>query len=498
MDAIKIQMQRTARPHEHLSLVPVIHIIGWFVTALGLLMIVPALVDGAYGNPDWKVFSVSSGISVFFGIALLLTTSGARLHLSVRQGFLLTTGVWVCATVVGALPLMFSGLGMNFTDAFFEAMSGLTTTGSTVMAGLDTAPPGILLWRGLLQCIGGIGFIAVGLAMLPFLQIGGMQLFRLESSERADKAVPQAGRFAAMLLFIYLGLTLTCAIALRIAGMTWLEAAVHAMTTLSTGGYSTSDSSVAYFRSPSIEWIISGFMLMGSLPFLLYLRTLQGRGGFLYRDEQVRSFLRFVVIVSLGMGLWLWSVSDMAFGDAIRLATFNVISVVTTTGFASSDYSTWGDLSQVFFFLLTFVGGCTGSTAGGLKAFRFDILGLALKVYIRRLIYPHGAFAATYNGRTVTSDVFAGVLLFMGLYLITTAVMSVLLAMTGLDLLTCITGAATAIGNVGPGLGPIIGPVGNFSTLPDTSKWILSSAMLLGRLEFFTVLALFAPRFWRH
>jgi trk system potassium uptake protein TrkH len=188
----------------------------------------------------------------------------------------------------------------------------------------------------------------------------------------------------------------------------------------------------------------------------------------------------------------------MALSDAIRLSTFNVISVVTTTGFASSDYSTWGDLSQVFFFLLTFVGGCTGSTAGGLKAFRFDILGLALKVYVRRLIYPHGAFAVTYNGRTVTSDVFAGVLLFMGLYLITTAVISVLLAMTGLDLLTCITGAATAIGNVGPGLGPIIGPVGNFSTLPDTSKWILSAAMLLGRLEFFTVLALFAPRFWRH
>lgn len=498
MNAIKVELQRTARPHEHLSLVPVIHIIGWFVTALGFLMIVPALVDGAFGNPDWKVFSVSSGISVFFGIALLLTTSGARLHLSIRQGFLLTTGVWVCATVVGALPLMFSGLGMNFTDAFFEAMSGLTTTGSTVMAGLDTAPPGILLWRGLLQCIGGIGFIAVGLAMLPFLQIGGMQLFRLESSERADKAVPQAGRFAAMLLFIYLGLTLTCMIALRVAGMTWLEAAVHAMTTLSTGGYSTSDSSVAYFRSPSIEWIISGFMLMGSLPFLLYLRTLQGRGRFLVRDEQVRSFLRFVVAVSAALGVWLWMSSEMAFWDAIRLATFNVISVVTTTGFASSDYSTWGDLSQVVFFLLTFVGGCTGSTAGGLKAFRFDILGLALKVYIQRLIYPHGAFAATYNGRTVTSDVFAGVLLFMGLYLITTAGISVLLAMTGLDLITCITGAATALGNVGPGLGPIIGPVGNFSTLPDSSKWILSAAMLLGRLEFFTVLALFSPRFWRH
>jgi trk system potassium uptake protein TrkH len=494
-----VEMSRTTRAGESLALVPVIHIIGWFVTALGLLMIVPALVDGAYGNPDWKVFSVSAGVSTFAGIALLLTTSGARLHLSIRQGFMLTTGVWLCASVAGSLPLMFSGLGMNFTDAFFETMSGLTTTGSTVLVGLDTAPPGILLWRGLLQWIGGIGFIAVGLAMLPFLQIGGMQLFRLESSEKADKAVPQAGRFAALLLTVYLGLTLACLIALHLAGMTWLEASVHAMTTLSTGGYSTSDNSVGYFRSASVEWIITVFMLAGSLPFLLYVRAVQGRGRFfLLRDEQVQSFLRFVVAVSIGLGFWLWFAQDVAWADALRLATFNVVSVVTTTGYASTDYTQWGNLAQVVFFLLTFVGGCTGSTAGGLKAFRFDILGLALKVYIQRLIFPHGAFAATYNGRTVAADVVAGVLLFMGLYLITAAVVSVLLAMTGLDLVTCVSGAATALGNVGPGLGPIIGPAGNFSSLPDTAKWLLSTAMLLGRLEFFTVLALFSPRFWRH
>ncbi len=492
-------MSRTGRAHENLALVPVIHIIGWFVTALGAVMIVPALVDGAYGNPDWKVFSVSAGVTVFAGVSLLLTTSGARLNLSIRQGFILTTGVWLCASVAGSLPLMFSGLGMNFTDAFFETMSGLTTTGSTVLAGLDTAPPGILLWRGLLQWIGGIGFIVVGLAMLPFLQIGGMQLFRLESSERSDKAVPQAGRFAAMLLLVYVGMTIVCMGFLHFAGMTWLEAAVHAMTTLSTGGYSTSDNSVGYFRSPAIEWIISLFMLLGSLPFLLYVRMAQRRGRFfLLRDEQVRSYLRFVVAVALGLTIWLWLMRDLDANDALRLSVFNTISIITTTGYAANDYTVWGDFAQVLFFLLTFVGGCTGSTAGGIKAFRFDILGLALKVYIQRLIFPHGAFASTYNGRTVAGDVVAGVLLFMGLYLITTAVLSILLAMTGLDLITCVSGAATALGNVGPGLGPIIGPAGNFSSLPDSAKWLLSGAMLLGRLEFFTVLALFSPRFWRH
>lgn len=492
------ELTRVVRPREFLSFVPVIHVIGWFVTALGILMLLPALVDRAFANPDWKVFSVSSGVTVFAGTALLLTTRGAKLQLSIHQGFLLTTGVWLCAAVAGSLPLMFSGLGMNFTDAFFETMSGLTTTGSTVLVGLGDAPPGILLWRGLLQWIGGIGFIAVGLAMLPFLQIGGMQLFRLESSEKSDKAVPQAGRFAAYLLLTYVGLTSVCLLLLLLAGMTWLEAAVHAMTTLSTGGYSTSDSSVGHFNSPVVEWIITVFMLAGSLPFLLYVRTMQGRGRFLVRDQQVRSYIRFVVGITVGLAYWLWLFDDFPMSDALRSAAFNVVSVITTTGYASTDYTLWGDLPQVLFFLLTFVGGCTGSTAGGLKAFRFDILGVALKVYIQRLIFPHGAFAATYNGRTVGEDVFAGVLLFMGLYFITTAVIGILLAVTGLDLVTSISGAATAIGNVGPGLGPVIGPAGNFSSIPDAAKWLLSAAMLLGRLEFFTVLTLFAPRFWRN
>jgi trk system potassium uptake protein len=322
-------------------------------------------------------------------------------------------------------------------------------------------------------------------------------LFRLESSEKAEKAVPQAKRFAVLLLSVYVGLSVVCTIALLAAGMTPLEAVVHAMATLSTGGFSTSDASVGHFASPSIEWILTGFMVLGSLPFILYLRFVQGRPDVLVGDQQVRSYLRFLFVVIILFTCWMVLVQRTPPLDALRLVAFNVVSVVTTTGFASADYSQWGDPAIVVFFLLTFVGGCTGSTSGGLKAFRFDILRLALRIHVHRLIYPHGAFVAAYNGRKVTDDVFTGVLLFMGLYLITTAMVGLLLGLMGLDLVTAISGAATAVGNVGPGLGPIIGPAGNFAPLPAAAKWVLAFAMLLGRLELFTVLALFARGFWR-
>jgi trk system potassium uptake protein TrkH len=345
--------------------------------------------------------------------------------------------------------------------------------------------------------VGGIGFIVVGLAILPFLQVGGMQLFRLESSEKSEKAVPQAKRFALLLLSVYVGFSAACTAALLAAGMSPLEAIVHAMATLSTGGFSTSDASVAHFGNAAIDWIIVFFMLLGSLPFLLYLRFVQGRPDLLFQDEQVRSFMRFLFVVILALTAWMVFDQRMPPLEALRLVAFNVVSVVTTTGFASTDYSLWGDPAIVVFFLLTFVGGCTGSTAGGLKAFRFDILRLALRIHVHRLIYPHGAFVAAYNGRKVTDDVFTGVLLFMGLYVITVAIVALLLGLMNLDLVTAISGAATAVGNVGPGLGPLIGPAGNFASLPDAAKWVLAIAMLFGRLELFTVLALLARGFWK-
>jgi trk system potassium uptake protein TrkH len=482
-----------------LSVRPVLHVIGWVTAFLGLMMLVPASVDWTMRNPDWQVFAVSAGVTAFCGVALVLANEGSSdfLHLSLQQGFLLTTGLWIAAAIAGSLPLAFSELDLHYADAFFESMSGITTTGSTVLVGIDAMPPGIVLWRCMLQGLGGIGFVAASFAMLPFLRVGGMQLFRLESSERSDKVVPQAKRFVVFLLLIYSGLIVLCVIAYALAGMTFFEAVCHGLTTVATGGYSTSDASLGHFDSAAIEWIGVVFMLAGSMPFILYMRVLQGRPGYFWRDEQVHSFLRFVALASAGLAVWLWIEHEASIVDAIRVSVFNIVSVVTTTGYATTDYNAWGSFAIVAFFLLTFVGGCSGSTAGGLKAFRFDMLAKAIDIYVRRLLFPHGTFVATYNRRPVTDDVFAGVLMFMGVYLLTVAAVSAGLALMGLDALTSISGAATAVGNVGPGLGDQIGPAGNFAALPDGAKWLLSFAMLLGRLELFSVLALFAPRFWK-
>jgi trk/ktr system potassium uptake protein len=494
---MSVSLPPTSRGGDAFGLAPILHLIGWFVGVLGALMLVPAIVDRFVGNSDWQVFAVSSAGTLFIGAATVMSTERPHGRLSIHQGFLLTAGVWMAAAGVGAVPLWFSQFGLDFTDAVFESMSGITTTGSTTIVGLDTAPPGILLWRGLLQWIGGIGFIVVGLAMLPFLKIGGMQLFRLESSEKSEKAMPQATRFAAAFVAIYVGLTMTCALLLKIAGMTTLEAVAHAMSTIATGGFSTSDSSVGHFANPVIDWIIVVFMISGSLPFLLYVRLLQRRRKLEFSFHQVVTFFRLIGGATLLMTLWLVIERDTGLFEALTLSAFNVVSIVTTTGFATDDYSLWGHLPLVLFMLLTFVGGCSGATAGGIKMFRFDMLLLALELYVRRLIYPHGAFVVTYDGRRVGEDVIAGVLMFVGIYLITTGAVSVVLAILGLDFMTSISGAATAIGNVGPGLGPLIGPAGNFAEVSDAAKWVLTAAMLLGRLELFTVFALFAPAFWR-
>jgi trk system potassium uptake protein TrkH len=486
-----------ASTREYVALKPVFHVIGWFLTAVGLLMILPAIVDLGVGHGDWKAFAASATVTVFLGIALILSTDSPNLSISRRQGFVLTTGIWIFSAAFGAMPMAFSELNLTYTDAYFEAMSGLTTTGSTVIIGLDTAPPGILLWRGLLQWIGGIGFIVVGMAMLPFLRVGGMQLFRTESSERSDKIVPQARRFAGMLLLVYIALTTACAVLLDFAGMTHFEAVVHAMTTISTGGFSTSDGSVGHFDSWLIEWILVVFMIASSLPFVVYARMLRGRPGSILRESQIRSFIRFIVFVVLAIAFWLWYADGFAPLQALTKSAFNVVSILTTTGYASTDYTQWGSLPLGTFFLLTFIGGCTGSTAGGLKIFRFQMLGVALRIQVRRLIYPHAAVTATYQNRPVSDDVITGVILYMGVYLLTTAATSVALEFMGVDLLTSVTGAATAVGNVGPGLGALIGPTGNFDILPDGAKWVLAAAMLLGRLEIFTVIVLLSPRLWR-
>ena len=476
---------------------PIVVVEGIFILVIGLLMMVPGAVDWAASDPEWKAFMVGSGISIIAGILMVSSSWTGDISFNIRQGFLLTTTSWILISAVSAIPFVFAGLKIDYTDAFFEAMSGLTTTGSTVLSGLDGMPSGILLWRSLLQWIGGIGIIVTAVAMLPFLRVGGMQLFRMESSDKSEKIMPRAAQIAAVIGLVYFGLTVLNAIAYALAGMTGFEAVNHAMTTLSTGGFSTSDQSMGHFKAPAIRWVATAFMLLSGLPFVLYANALHGKWKDLFHNSQVQSFIYFLLLVILSLSAWLSIIKGVPVSKAIRLTAFNVVSVVTTTGYASTDYSLWGTFPIVVFFFLTFVGGCTGSTSGGIKIFRFEIMYRIIRQQLHSMLYPSGVFIVRYNSRNLPSEVMRSIGIFVSQFCAIIVLMTFLLSMTGLDLMTSVTGAATAIANVGPGLGAIIGPAGNFSSLPDTAKWILSIGMLVGRLEIMTVLVLLTRGFWK-
>jgi trk system potassium uptake protein TrkH len=353
---------------------PVFFVVGALIVVLAAAMMVPISVDLTVGNPDWMVFAIASAMTLLFGVQLMLTNWTTWSGLNLRQTFLLTALAWVIVCAFASIPFMVSQIKLSPADAYFEAMSALTTTGSTVIVGLDNLPPGLLLWRSLLQWLGGIGIIGMGIAILPFLRVGGMQLFRSESSDRSDKVAPRASDLAAAVTWVYLTLTIACTAALAFAGMSWFDAVNHAMTAVSTGGFSTRDASVAAWENPLVEWVLVVFMLFGGMPFVRFISLVQRRSTPFWADSQIFWYVAFLTVVSVAMSVWLSWTQDTPWLDAIRLTTFNVVSVVTTTGYASADYTLWGPMAVVAFFLLTFIGGCTGSTAGGLKIFRFEIL----------------------------------------------------------------------------------------------------------------------------
>lgn len=464
---------------------------------MAALMVLPAVVDGAAGNPDWAVFATSAAVTLFVGVSLIIANRGGVFTMEAREAFLLTTLAWIVAAAAGALPIIFANLNLSVTDAYFEAMSGITTTGATVITGLDTAPPGILLWRSLLQMLGGIGFMVLAIAVLPFLKVGGMQLFRLEFSDKSEKALPRAAQVASAIAIIYFLLIAADATILWLLGMTGFEAVCHAMTTVSTGGFSTSDKSIGHFDSMPIEAATTLFMLLGAIPFVLYLEFVRGRPWRLARDSQVRGFLGLYASVVVLLVLWQWLGGQEPLGKAVREGSFNVASIMTTTGYATTDYQIWGAFAKFLILCLTVVGGCTGSTAGGMKIYRLETLYVTAKAQVRRLIQPHALIEPHYAGKPLPETVVAAVLGYFFLFTLTFVVLALGLGAMGVDFLTTISGVATAMGNVGPGLGPIIGPEGNFASLPDGAKWLLALGMLLGRLELYTVLILLVPAFWR-
>jgi trk system potassium uptake protein TrkH len=476
----------------------ILSIIGLLLVILGLAMLIPVVVDLAVGNQDWQVFLAAAAVALFVGGGLFLSNRGTSGDFGIRQAFILTTVAWIAIPAFAALPLTFSELNISYTDAFFEAMSGLTTTGSTILTGLDHAPPGILLWRALLQWLGGIGIIVMAIAILPLLSIGGMQLFRMETSNvSSEKAMPRLTEIVKTIVFIYLALSIICAFCLWAAGMTVFEAIAHTMTTISTAGFSTSDGSIGYFNSPLIESIIVVFMIMGALPFLMYMHLMQGKPGSFLKDSQIRWFLSILLIGILAMVLWQMTEENLNFWLALRYATFNVTSVITGTGYSTTDYNAWGGFAVTAFFFFMFIGGCAGSTSCGIKVFRYQILVETVRCQLMQLIRPSGIFKPRYNGRPLSEDAISAVMSYIFLFLLTFAALTIGLSLTGLDFLTAISSAGTSIANVGPGLGEIVGPSGSFKSLPDTAKWLMALGMLLGRLELFTVLVLFSGRFWQ-
>ena len=475
---------------------PVGHVIGRLSMALGASMLLPAALEFSDGRDGWVAFIISAAMTVAGGAALTLLCATSRsTGLNRRQAVMLTVMVWVALPIFGALPFVFGEPNATYTDAFFEAMSGLTTTGATVFLGLDDAPRGMLLWRAMLQWFGGVGIVVVAMVFLPVLKVGGMQFFRTESFDLIGDILPRAAEAATQLSQIYIGLTVACVIGYSAAGMAPFDAICHAMTTVSTGGMGNYDASFGAF-GPTAQYVAVVFMALAAMPFLRLMQLSRGQAGPMWRDAQIRGFVLIILIAATAMVAWQIRHDARDFEPAVRASLFNVTAILTGTGYASEDFNAWGGFPVALFFLLALIGGCAGSTSCSAKVFRYQILIAALRVQLRRIDAPNGVHRLRYQGRIVEAEVLSSVMGYFFIFAAALALWAVLLSLTGLDTITSISGAVASLANVGPGLGETIGPSGNYSTLPDSSKWILALGMVLGRLEFMSVLVLFTRVFW--
>ncbi|WP_280178413.1 TrkH family potassium uptake protein [Modicisalibacter radicis] len=476
---------------------PVARILAVLLLVLALFMLAPLVLLALEGSLEARPFALSMGVVLAIALPVLVLTRGVPIELRPRQMFVLTTLSWVTISSFASLPFVLGTPSLSFTNAVFESVSAITTTGSTILVGIDGLSDGLKLWRGMMQWLGGVGIIVMAIAILPFLKVGGMRLFQTESSDWSDKVLPRAGGIAKATGAIYLGFTGIVMLSYWLAGMLPLDAIVHAMTTVATGGFAnTDDSFSAYSHQPQILWLASLFMFCASLPFVMYIRAFRETRSALWRDQQVRG-LGYLLLVAIAIltGYRISQGTDPF--TALTQVAFNVTSIVSTTGYASADYTTWGALCIVAFFYLTFIGGCSGSTSGGMKIFRFQIGQVMLTNQLRFLVHTSGTFPQRYNGRRLPEEVIRGVIAFSFFFFLTIAGLALGLALLGLDMVTALSGAATAVANVGPGLGETIGPSGNFASLPDAAKWLLCLGMLMGRLEILTVIVLFTPTFWK-
>ena len=445
------------------------------------------------------IFLSSASVTVFIGILLVLTNLEENRKLNLQQAFLLTTLSWLSIAIFGSIPFLLSGLNLSLVDSFFESMSGITTTGSTIITNLDSAPKSILIWRSILQWLGGIGVIVMAITILPLLNIGGMQLFRVENSDTTEKILPRTREVTLTISIIYLTLTLICGFSYWMVGMNIFDSIAHSMTTIATGGFSTYSNSIGHFQNPKIEIISIVFMIFGSIPFIAYLKFIKGDKKIFFKDTQIKGLI-YILIISVLLMFFYLIISNRDSGsiENLRISAFNVVSVLSGTGYVTADFSSWGKFPLIFFLFLMFIGGCAGSTTCGIKIFRFQILGYFIMNQIKKLVYPRGVFSIKYNNEKISNTFIYSIITFIFLYFFIFFILASILSINGLDFITALSGSASAISNVGPGLGDVIGPEGNFSNLPVFSKLSLSLGMLLGRLELFAVLVLFFPAFWKN
>ena len=469
--------------------------LGILLIILGISMLIPIIAQFFYDELD-SSFLGASIITIIFGTLFFLSNLDHDKKLNLQQAFLLTALSWLSIAIFSSLPFIFSGNSFTITNAFFESMSGITTTGSTIIPDLETIPKGILLWRAILQWLGGIGIIVMAITLMPIMNVGGMQLFKISSNDSSEKILPKSKEIALRLIYIYLILTVFCASSYKILGMNIFDSLTHAMTTIATGGFSNYNESIGFFNSVSIEISAMVFIILGSLPFIVYIKFLNGNKKVFFNDTQIKTFIKIILLSIFILTIYL--VFDKSNSFNFRAILFNVISILTGTGYVNAQFDSWGGFPVILFLLLMFIGGCAGSTTCGVKIFRIQILFSFISNQLKKIIYPKGIFILKYDQNPVDNNFISSVISFIYLYLLIFFIITALLSLTGLDFVTSISGAATSISNVGPGLGSIIGPNGNFSSLPDISKWILTLGMILGRLELFAILVLFLPSFWRN
>ena len=473
----------------------IFYVLGLLLILMGMAMLIPASVDIIYNNKDWEVFVLSSAIAIFLGGLMSIPTRDVGGNLNKRELLILIPLAWITMPSIATLPIYTSELGLSFTDAYFESLSGMTTTGATILSNLDNAPPGILLWRSILQWMGGIGIVIMASGLLPIAQVGGMQLLQLEFDSRMEKILPRTAQLSLVIVLLYSAITLVCACLYFIFGMSGFDAINHAMTTVATGGYSTHDASIGYFNNDKIVITSIIFMIISSFSFVMIITTERGQIGELFRDVQAKWLITILSTVTIYMVYKNINSFDNLY-DNILHTTFTITSLITGTGYTTFNYNLWGTVTVPLLVLIMIMGGSAGSTTCGIKMFRLKIMFETINSYLKNLIQPNGVFLPYYGKKSISQDVSISVIGYLVVFLFTLLIFTIIFSALGYDIVTALSAASSALSCVGPGIGEIIGPNNNYGDVSTSFKWVFTFGMLIGRLEIFTVLVLLSPSFW--